>query len=1527
MDRIEENQLKAQTTERVRRSTENSGISEAETESSPDTRHLLSQSLSNTVGAQVWFDIPIVLTILLLGAYGLSLRATGGNLYVPLAILGAYAGITLLQSSATPGLKRFNWSWRKKLRFAGFLRGKDASEPATHYYLPISNLFIDLAFATAVSLVDASVNYVITAILLTLAGVRFLANIAGRPTPLILLPAALPVAFIFLELFNIYDRRPTNQELVSEVLVISCCLIIAHSFFRRLNPRIAESTALAAALAESNKSLVESRERLEQDAEHMAEQLLRLDLLQDSIRAMNSAVELDDLLSMVVDNAVRVLKAEQSSIGLVDPKSGELVIRAATGVDASQLRRRRFLPGVGVAGWVLQHGEPLMVGDVQLDSQYITPYDPDTADEMSRPTRSMLCVPLTVERKVIGTLCVTHSQPDALSAEDQSLLTGFADQAALAVHKSQLLDLRTRQSTELKRRGRLISSLHSISQSVLSSLELPRVLDTIISRINELSNFDYGIIYLFDDKSGLHAPVATNRSDLPSEQSHLLDLREGTHAMELWERAKRKRVAQARIGNMWVMCIALVNLNEPVGCILLARESSHPFTPLDRDTAEKLAEAATIAIVNARLFSTVTLQQQQTAAQYRMMLQVNAATNRKHLAQIICTELGQMAGARSAALLLEDREQATFKVWAASGEWAGARLGDISISAQGDPFVSSALAALQPAGSVELIVIQNTPYEVARSTGSMECITLPVAQGQRLYGLLVLEPGETPLIPDEAREMVRLAISHSAAALERDDLQEETLASARLSSMLYSIAAEVQTSLDPSKVVQMTVNGAMEVLPILSCEVYTYSDDRKQLRRSNMAVASTDHDTEWLLGPAAISIGSDLTLPDLLRSPGLVEDCTLLPPTTDGATLEPTQPATRHSSLVTHHSSPESVTVLRGRLMGSNEPIGVMRLTTALPVQEFIHRYATFCQTLMTHSGGAIERSRLYTTVLSQAQILQQRAQQLTDILNLGTLSMASASTAEASLTSLIALLATGIARSLDFAYVRVGEIGPDSSNQEIWASADADWSGVSGITSRALSLDSLESLIEAGEPLPTDVRGAYLDETILATVLPGQPRTQPGVKPRQLVLILLESTGGGTLGYVLAAQKSNSDLGDLLEVLSIFAQRTALVIENHRIYNQLLDSKRKIEAVVLSIGDGVIVTDAALNVLITNSMADELLGVPSVLSHGQPLKRLAQNEKLTQLLQDCVANSSHGSMDVNFTIGKDTHTYEAIAHAITTPNMGVVGAVVTLRDVTVARATERAKSDFLSIVSHELRTPLNSVLGFLDIILMGKTGPLTELQTDFLDTARQEAGVLQRLINDLLDYSQINSGILRMDMAPMDISSVINRVVNQFIPRATEDELNIVNNVPPGVVITGDEVRLEQVFKNLLDNAAKCTDPGGEISFGCRLSGQTVTISVSDTGCGIPAAQIDKVFDRFYQAENTSKRRKRGLGLGLPTCKSIVEGHGGRIKIESEVGVGTTVHVDLEKFDPASRLIEADAGPRKGNHTDSHTKTLLRHP
>jgi signal transduction histidine kinase len=282
----------------------------------------------------------------------------------------------------------------------------------------------------------------------------------------------------------------------------------------------------------------------------------------------------------------------------------------------------------------------------------------------------------------------------------------------------------------------------------------------------------------------------------------------------------------------------------------------------------------------------------------------------------------------------------------------------------------------------------------------------------------------------------------------------------------------------------------------------------------------------------------------------------------------------------------------------------------------------------------------------------------------------------------------------------------------------------------------------------------------------------------------------------------------------------------------------------------------------------------------------------------------------VELLLGREQRTYEAVVHRMGSPEVAEsLGLVLTLRDVTLERATERAKSDFLSIVSHELRTPLNSVMGFLDIVLMGKTGPLTDIQADFLGTAKQESVALQRLINDVLDYSQLQSRMLRVETVPMDLSSVMTRVVNNSRLRMADDQLRVVNNVPPQILVMGDEVRLEQVFKNLLDNAAKFTDPGGEIRFEATLTDDTVTISVVDTGCGIPPAQVGNVFDRFYQAENNSNRHKRGLGLGLAICKNIVEAHEGEIWIDSTLGVGTTVHVKLQLFHPELYDLDLNTG------------------
>lgn len=1529
-----------------------------------------------TLGTETWFNVTISALMFVLGLvampYTITLNMDPSVLY-PRALLGIYASGVALNILDALVQARSRTSRPLSARWRG--QGTTA----------VYNFLLDTAYTIGIVVFDTRDEEPIVLFLFLLVGVRYLAQVAGRPWPTIanrpipiaFLPAILPVVLLALQPYDTPYGHPLGSTIVSDIVFITLTLSMAYALFAKVNYWLSEEASLEQALAERDRMLKESEVSAELDAQRLAQQVLRLDLLQDCIRAINSAVELDDLLLMIVNNAVRVLKAEQSSIGLVDPATGELVIQCATGLDSASLRRRRFAPGIGVAGWVVQNGKPLIVNDVRLDVRYVDPYRDDS---IGRTTRSMLCVPLVAEEKVIGTLQVTHSEPAALNLDDQSLLATFAEQAALAVHKSQLLDERTRQGEELRRQSELISGIHSIGQSVLASLDLQEVLDTTNSRMSELLSFDRALIYLLNERTGEHELLASSGEGFHDQPSREIELAPGTIAQQLWETALTSASVESyyqpplphpdeaadtyysatqekavdtqysedntpipqsafRIPqttdftnhqppttsyseSLALLCLPFINRGRPIGCIILARHSSASFTEVEQDTAEKVAHAATIAILNARLFSRVSVGQQQTAALYRLMLKVNTAPNRRQLALVICQELRQIIGANSAALLINDTTGRTTP-WATSGAWQRYDLSSISLPAQGDPFVSGVLLALHQMDTPGLLIIHNIPHDLAQLTGAAGCFTIPLAQSGRIYGLLIIEPGPLQTIPEEIRETISLAISHSTVALERSELFEQTLSAARQSSMLYSIAAEVQTSLEQQTVVQMTVNGVLEALPVNSCEVYLFDDDRQSLRLVGSAISQDTNDTSELVPghqpPTTnhdsldiIPVHDNPVLVQVLRSPGLTTGDIYTP---DLSPIEDSKRTTNHQSPTTIHSEPS---VLLGRLMGSEEALGILRITTDLPAEEFIHRHATFCQTLLTHSGGALERSRLYTTASSQARMLRQRAQQLTDLLNLGSLSAA-----DVPLASMLPRIAAGIARSLGFAYVRIGELGDGTADLEVRAMSGHNRKASEQFATRALSLESLETLLEAGKPVGSNIEGVYLDEALLARLVPGE-HLEEGIDPRQLILMPLKSSGGETEGYILAALRDDTytpetNERDLLEVLSIFAQRIALIIENHHIYSQLLDSKRKMEAVVLSISDGVIVTDSELSILIHNSLAGRLLG--SHTSTGPTtlhLPWLIHNEDLINLLRTCIAESISDSMDVDLRLGRDLRTYQAVVHPIAAPGMGVLGAVLTLRDVTAERATERAKSDFLSIVSHELRTPLNSVMGFLDIILMGKTGPLNELQNDFLSTAKREAVVLQRLINDVLDYSQLQSRMLRLEMAPLNLSSVISRVVSQAIPRMDRDDLTLENNVMPGLLVVGDEIRLEQVFKNLVDNAAKFTDPGGTIRFNCETTPTTVTISVKDNGCGIPPAQLGDVFERFYQAENNSSRQKhqRGLGLGLAICKNIIEAHGGRIWIESELGTGTTVFVELLLFDPESDLYDFDTATGKATLT-----------
>ena len=242
-----------------------------------------------------------------------------------------------------------------------------------------------------------------------------------------------------------------------------------------------------------------------------------------------------------------------------------------------------------------------------------------------------------------------------------------------------------------------------------------------------------------------------------------------------------------------------------------------------------------------------------------------------------------------------------------------------------------------------------------------------------------------------------------------------------------------------------------------------------------------------------------------------------------------------------------------------------------------------------------------------------------------------------------------------------------------------------------------------------------------------------------------------------------------------------------------------------------------------------------------------------------------------------------------------------------------RAKSTFLSMVSHELRTPLSVVRGYLSLILEGKIGPDPERILEALRVADKRARHLQHLIEELLDLSRIESGRLSLHKEPIAVGKHVREVVEMFRDDQDRRKLSIEIEIPEALPdALADHDKVHQIFTNFLSNAVKFTGEGGRIVVRGRVAGSMLEFVVADSGIGIPADKISRVFDKFYQVDSSDKRMYPGTGLGLAIVKMIVTALGGTVRVESHVGEGSTFTFTLPL---AEAGVEA---ARRGNRPGS---------
>jgi signal transduction histidine kinase len=242
----------------------------------------------------------------------------------------------------------------------------------------------------------------------------------------------------------------------------------------------------------------------------------------------------------------------------------------------------------------------------------------------------------------------------------------------------------------------------------------------------------------------------------------------------------------------------------------------------------------------------------------------------------------------------------------------------------------------------------------------------------------------------------------------------------------------------------------------------------------------------------------------------------------------------------------------------------------------------------------------------------------------------------------------------------------------------------------------------------------------------------------------------------------------------------------------------------------------------------------------------------------------------------------------------GSLGRIWTLREVTHERELDRLKDDFVATVSHELRTPLTSMMGFLEMIREGEAGELTDEQKRFLAIVYRSSERLQRLVGDLLFVARLDANGLQLQFAPVDVEELVHDAAESAGALARSRELHLDLELALLPMVTGDKERLSQLVGNLISNALKFTPAGGRVTVRTFVDGSHAVIEVEDDGIGIPEAEQDRLFQRFFRSTTATEQAIPGTGLGLVISRAIAEAHGGTIDVRSEEGEGACFRVEL---------------------------------
>ena len=470
-------------------------------------------------------------------------------------------------------------------------------------------------------------------------------------------------------------------------------------------------------------------------------------------------------------------------------------------------------------------------------------------------------------------------------------------------------------------------------------------------------------------------------------------------------------------------------------------------------------------------------------------------------------------------------------------------------------------------------------------------------------------------------------------------------------------------------------------------------------------------------------------------------------------------------------------------------------------------------------------------------------------------------------------------------------------------------------------ALDVLKELKEQGE---------QIEIVITDEIMPGMQGSKlleivHQLDPNIMTVMLTGQAGFDDVVYAVNHAALNKCLKkpweyqELKDTVLDLLEKAELNRKYERLTQEVVAEKNKAEAIVQSITDGIIVVNDEDKISLVNQACLDLLGRSEKDLIGKRLLHVLDSRELALLFveasqrtdevisEEFVLKRTEKTPSWPIPAGKnpdwplqDEVTVVAIAKTLRDKYQHQIGVVTVLRDVTHEKEISRMKANFLATISHELRTPLTSILSTYELLLQDSLGELTQEQREFINLSKQQGEYLSELIDNLIVLNKLEANQIDIAAAPLDLARIAREASSTAKISASAKgltfHLDIESPVPQ---IVADETQITHLIKNLLSNAVKFTETGEirlKIASEALANQKGIHIAVTDTGIGIAAPYFEKIFEKFFQIDNSTTREFGGPGVGLAICRAIVQAHHGRIWVESQVAKGSTFHVLLPR-------------------------------